>query len=187
MDAAIYQQDILLQFQKLKELAEKAFQQVQDDGFFRQIDENPNSIAHIVKHMAGNMRSRWTDFLITDGEKPDRHRDTEFIISDADTRASLMSRWEAGWQLVFDAVASLAPEDFERTVTIRSEPYRVVEAIHRQVAHYAYHVGQLVMLARHFAGSKWTTLSVPLNQSEALNTRMRESGGKSDPQKTDLV
>ena len=147
-------------FRYYKKLGERAMEQCPDDALFESLDAESNSISIIVKHMAGNMRSRWTDFLTTDGEKPDRNRDTEF--EDAPkTRAALMELWERGWKYVFDALAPLGDEDLVRTITIRTEPHSVMQAINRQLAHYSYHVGQIVYLARHFAGEKWQTLSVP--------------------------
>ena len=145
--------------------------QCPDDALFTELDAESNSIAIIIKHMAGNMRSRWTDFLTTDGEKPDRNRDTEF--EDAPkTRAALMELWERGWKLVFDALQPLTEEDLARKVTIRTEPHSVMQAINRQIAHYSYHVGQIVYLARHFAGSEWTTLTVPKKKSAEFNARV---------------
>jgi len=124
-----------------------------------------------VKHMAGNMRSRWTDFLTTDGEKPDRNRDTEFE-TPPKTRAALMELWERGWKYVFDALEPLGDEDLVRTITIRTEPHSVMQAINRQVAHYSYHVGQIVYVAKHLAGNKWQTLTVPKKKSTEFNARV---------------
>ena len=142
--------------------------QCSDESLFSVIDAESNSIAIIVKHMAGNMRSRWMDFLTTDGEKPDRNRDTEF--EDAPkTRAALMELWERGWKYVFDALEPLTEADIGRTVTIRTEPHSVMQAINRQVAHYAHHIGQIVFLAKHLtakATGKWDSLSVPRGQSK---------------------
>ena len=156
-----YIDDSLFQLRKLKAQADKAMAQIDDAQFFSTLDPDANSIALIVKHVAGNMRSRWTDFLTSDGEKPDRHRDTEFEREAGDTRASLMARWEAGWDLLFTTLMSLQPSDIERTVTIRGEPHTVLQAINRQVSHYSVHVGQIVLLAKHYAGSRWQTLSIP--------------------------
>lgn len=156
-----YLDDSLFQLRKLKTQADKAMAQVDDSQFFALIDADANSIALIVKHVAGNMRSRWTDFLTTDGEKPDRDRDREFDIEKTDTRASLLARWRAGWDVLFGALASLQPGDLGKTVLIRNEPHTVVQAINRQVSHYSAHVGQIVLLAKHFAGPKWQTLSIP--------------------------
>ena len=144
-----YLSDALLSFRNCKKMAEGlAIEQVSDDEFFRQIDEESNSLAVIVKHIAGNARSRWRDFLNSDGEKPDRNRDTEFETME-DTRESLMEFWESGWRTVFDALEPLTADDLAKTVTIRGEPHTVVEAINRQLTHYSYHVGQIVFLAKH--------------------------------------
>jgi len=155
-----------------KRLADDAIAQLSDEQFFAVPDVESNSVAIMVKHMAGNMRSRFTDFLTTDGEKPDRNRDQEFVIAADSTRAETLAVWEKYWQLVFDTLNGISPEDLERTVTIRSEPHTVLRAINRQVAHYAYHVGQIVFLARHWKGSEWKTLSVSRGQSEQVNAVM---------------
>ena len=161
-----YRDEALRQFRGLKKTADKAIQQTSDADYFEALDAESNSIALLVKHMAGNMRSRWTGFLASDGEKPDRHRDSEFLIEPGDTRESLTQRWEQGWALVAAAVEPLTVEDFEKVVTIRGEPHRLLRAVNRQLAHYAYHVGQIVFLAKHFAGSRWRSLSIPRGQSE---------------------
>ncbi len=158
-------EDAGLQLRKYKGLAEKALAQVSDADLFRSVDPDSNSIAIVMKHVAGNMRSRWTDFLTTDGEKADRNRDSEFEIEAEDSRLSLLDRWEDGWRRLFDAVGGLGPEDLLRTVTIRGEAHTVLQAIQRQLTHYAYHVGQIVFLARHFAGDGWTSLSIPKGRS----------------------
>ena len=168
-----YHSDALSSFRNAKKLAERAIEQVSDEEFFATIDEEANSIALIVKHVAGNLRSRWTDFLTTDGEKPDRDRDTEFEVI-ADTRESLMQFWEDGWQILFDSLEPLTEEDFSKTVTIRSEPHSIVEAINRQLTHYSYHVGQIVLLAKHFRSNEWKTLSIAKNRSADFN---REKSG----------
>ena len=164
----IYHADVILTFRNYKKLAERALEQVSDDDFFRQIDTESNSIAVIVKHIAGNLHSRWRDFLISDGEKPDRNRDTEFELV-GDTRESLMQFWETGWQTLFDAIGPLTPDDFARTITVRGEPHTLVEAINRQLTHYSMHIGQIVLLAKHFKGAEWKTLSVPRNRSVQFN------------------
>ena len=156
-----YIDESLFQLRKLKAQAEKAIDQVDDSQFFALLDEDANSIALIMKHVAGNMRSRWTDFLTSDGEKPDRHRDTEFEHEGGDTRDAIVRRWNAGWEILFHAVSSLRPDELGQTVTIRGEPHTVVQAINRQVSHYSAHVGQIVLLAKHFAGPRWQTLSIP--------------------------
>jgi hypothetical protein len=151
-----------------KRLGERAIEQCPNDGLFETLDAESNSIAIIVKHLAGNMRSRWRDFLTTDGEKPDRHRDTEFE-EPPKTRAELTALWESGWKHMFDALEPMTDADLGRTVTIRMEPHSVMQAINRQIAHYAYHVGQIVFEAKHFATEKtgtWNSLSVPRRQSK---------------------
>lgn len=163
-----YLEDAIRSFRSYKRLAERALEQVGDDEFFVQIDEESNSLALIVKHIAGNQRSRWRDFLTSDGEKPDRHRDTEFELIE-DTRESLMAFWESGWRTLFEALESLSADDLEKTVTIRGEPHTVVEAMNRQLTHYPYHIGQLVFLAKHLRASEWKTLSVPRNRSAEFN------------------
>ena len=156
-----YLKDTLLQFRKYKEMGEKAMAQVNDEDFFTELSVVDNSLAIIVKHMGGNMRSRWRDFLTSDGEKDDRHRDTEFEIYDSDSKKSLMQKWQEGWQLCFEAIEPLKPEDLEKTIYIRGEANTVLEAINRQLTHCAYHVGQIVYLARHFSGADWKSLSIP--------------------------
>src|SRR5216684_7994186 len=145
-----YSKDSTDIFRYYKKLGERAIEQCPDEGLFATLDNESNSIAIIVKHLAGNMRSRWRDFLTTDGEKPDRHRDTEFE-DPPKTRAELKALWEDGWKYVFGALESLTDADLGRTVTIRTEPHSVMQAINRQMAHYAYHVGQVVFAAKHFA------------------------------------
>jgi hypothetical protein len=154
-----------------KRLGDRAIEQCPDEGLFTVIDAESNSIAIIVKHMAGNMRSRWTGFLTTDGEKPDRNRDSEFE-TPPQTRAGLVALWEAGWKICFDALEPLTDADLGRTITIRTEPHSVTQAINRQVGHYAHHVGQIVFLAKHFAGANWQTLSVPRKRSDDFNRRV---------------
>lgn len=163
-----YKQDALKSFRSYKVLAERAIVQLSDGDFFILINPEANSIALIVKHIAGNLHSRWRDFLNSDGEKPDRDRDSEFEIVD-DTRESLMAFWESGWQTLFDNLEPLVPDDITRTITIRGELHTVVEAINRQLTHYAYHVGQIVFLAKHLRASAWQNLSVPKNQSKQFN------------------
>jgi hypothetical protein len=157
------------ELRSLKRAAERAMAQLNDDQFFATLDAETNSIAVLVKHISGNMRSRWTDFLTTDGEKPWRDRDSEFRIDPADTRASLAERWEQGWQILLGSLEALGPADLERTVTIRSEPYTVVGATLRTLAHYSDHIGQIILLAKHFAGANWKTLSIPRGKSEEVN------------------
>ncbi|HEV2387028.1 MAG TPA: DUF1572 domain-containing protein [Candidatus Acidoferrales bacterium] len=166
-----YLRDSLAVFRLYKRLAERALEQIPDDALFVTLDPESNSIAIIVKHMAGNMRSRWTDFLTSDGEKPDRNRDSEFEAPPA-TRAELMAMWEAGWRRVFDALEPLADADLARTVRIRTEPHSVMQAINRQIAHYSYHVGQIVYLAKHFGSANWKALTVPRRKSAEFNRRV---------------
>lgn len=166
-----YLEDALTLFRHYKQLAERAMEQVADEQLFAVLDAEGNSIAIIVKHMTGNMRSRWTSFLTTDGEKPDRNRDGEFIDPPA-TRKELMAEWEDGWSRLFAALEPLTDADLGRTVTIRGEAHSVMQAINRQLAHYPYHVGQIVLLAKHFGSDHWQSLSVPRNQSDAFNRKV---------------
>jgi uncharacterized damage-inducible protein DinB len=166
-----YLQDSLGLFRYYKKLAERAMDQVTDEQMIASLDAEMNSIAIIVKHLAGNMRSRWTDFLNSDGEKPDRKRDTEFENAPA-TRAGLMKLWEEGWNHVFAALGPLTDEDLDRTVVIRGEPHSVTQAINRQIAHYAYHCGQIVFLAKHLQATQWKSLTVPRGKSEEFNQRV---------------
>ena len=160
-------------FRYYKKLVERAIAQCPDEGLFTALDEESNSIAIIVKHMAGNMRSRWRNFLTTDGEKPDRNRDTEFEAPPT-TRAELMELWEAGWKYLFDALEPLNEADVTRTVTIRTEPHSVMQAINRQMGHYSYHVGQITFLAKHFSAKagQWTAVTIPRKKSGEFNTKV---------------
>jgi hypothetical protein len=162
-------EDALLQLRKLKEQGERAFAQVDDEAFFAPLGAEENSIALIIKHMAGNMRSRWTDFLTSDGEKPDRNRDTEFERYKDDTRDQIMARWDDGWSRVFGALQPLGPDDLMKKVTVRGEAHSVVEAIQRQLTHYAAHIGQIVLLSKHYAGDNWKTLSIPKGKSKEFD------------------
>jgi hypothetical protein len=166
-----YLKDSLTLFRYYKKLAERAMEQVTDEQLSAALDGEMNSIAIIVKHMAGNMRSRWTDFLISDGEKADRNRDGEFE-KPAASRTELMSTWEDGWNCVFGALEPLSDSDLNRTVTIRGEAHSVMQAINRQIAHYAYHCGQIVFLAKHLQSTQWKSLSVPRGKSEVFNERV---------------
>ena len=168
-----YLADAIKTFRDYKTLAECAFAQISDEDFFKTIDEESNSIAVNVKHMAGNMLSRWTDFLTTDGEKPERDRDIEFVMLSGTTRDEMLAYWEKGWQCVFDAVEPLGPDDLMRPVKIRGQDHTVIQALNRQLAHYAYHTGQIVFLAKHFKSSDWQSLSVPRNRSAEFNARMQ--------------
>ena len=165
-----YLKDSIDLFRHYKRLAEGAMAQCPDTNLFTSLDTESNSIAIIVKHMAGNMRSRWTDFLTSDGEKPDRFRDREFELSAATTRADVMHWWEEGWGCVFGAIDPLTPEDVMRVVPIRGEPHTVLQAINRQIAHYAQHIGQIVFLAKHLRSSEWKTLTIPRGKSEEYKT-----------------
>ena len=176
-----YLSDAIKSFRNYKRMAEKAMAQVREEEFFRAIDAESNSIALIVKHIAGNQRSRWRDFLTSDGEKEDRRRDTEFEIMD-ETRESLMQIWEQSWQTLFDAIEPLQAEDFSKTVSIRGEPHTICEAINRQMTHYAYHVGQITFLAKHFRATDWQTLSVPRGRSDEFNQFLAEKKAKGERQ-----
>ena len=160
-----YKTDILEAFRNYKKLAERAIEQINEDEYFRAIDEESNSVAVIVKHIGGNLRSRWTRFLSTDGEKPDRDRDGEFIVPGETTRADVMATWNAGWSTLFDALSSLQPADLTATVSIRSEHMPAIAAMHRAVSHIGQHVGQIVLLAKHYRSSNWNTLSIPRGRS----------------------
>lgn len=169
--SAHYLDEVRRQFRGHKRLAESAIAQLKDEELFLTIDSESNSVAILVKHLAGNMRSRFTDFLTTDGEKPDRHRDQEFELTAGTTRVDIMRWWEEGWAHVFSAIESLKPEDLMRTVTIRGEPHTVLQAINRQLSHYAQHTGQIVFLAKHLRSHEWKTLSVPRGKSEEFNRK----------------
>jgi hypothetical protein len=159
--ASAYLDDVRLQFRKLKKLAEGALSQVKDDELLLTLDPEANSLAIIMRHMAGNLRSRFTDFLTTDGEKPDRNRDGEFEIAGKPTRAAIMADWESGWARLFETLDSLTDEDVLLEVTIRGEPLTVIQALDRQMTHHAYHVGQIVFLAKHLRSAEWKNLSMP--------------------------
>ena len=163
-----YLEDAITLFHQYKQLSENAIAQVTDEQLFIVLDAEMNSIALIVKHMAGNMRSRWTNFLTSDGEKPDRDRDSEFV-DPPETREAVLALWDQGWRCVFAALEALHEADLNRTITIRGEPHSVMQAINRQVAHYAYHCGQIVLLAKHLKADEWKSLSVPRNQSAEFN------------------
>src|SRR5215217_9593156 len=172
-----YFEDALKAFRAYKKLAEKAIAQLQDEEFFVTIDEESNSVAVVMKHMAGNMFSRWTDFLTSDGEKPNRNRDMEFVIEPQTSKDEVLAYWERGWKSVFDALEPLGPEDFEKKITIRGEEHTVVQAINRQMTHYAYHIGQIVFLAKHFRSAEWKSLSIPRNQSSDFNAHLANKPG----------
>jgi hypothetical protein len=166
-----YLTDAIAVLRYYKKLGERAIEQTPEEALTVELDPESNSIAIIVKHLAGNMRSRWSDFLSSDGEKPDRNRDSEFV-EPPRSRQELMEMWEKGWGFVFAAVDSLTDADLGRTVTIRSEPHSVMQAINRQLAHYAYHVGQIVYVARHFAGDRWQSLTIPRGKSVDYTTNI---------------
>jgi hypothetical protein len=153
--------DVITEYGKLKKLGERAVAQLDDQHLFVYLDPESNSIAVLIRHIAGNMRSRWTDFLTSDGEKPDRNRDGEFVLEPATSRETVMSWWESGWACTFAAITALTPEDLSRVVKIRGEDHTVVEALNRQLTHYAAHIGQIVFLAKHLKSAEWQTLSVP--------------------------
>ncbi len=172
-----YLKDSIGIFRYYKQLGENAIAQCPDAGLVEELDEQSNSIAIIVKHLAGNMISRWTDFLTTDGEKPTRNRDSEFEAAPK-TRAELLDLWERGWKCFFNALEGLSDQDMKRTVTIRGEAHSVMQAINRQVAHYSYHVGQIAFIARHNAGANWKSLTIPKRKSQEFNADVA-SGKKS--------
>ena len=160
-------------FQYYKSLGEKAIAQLDDDQLNVQLNEDSNSIALIIKHLSGNMRSRWTDFLTSDGEKEWRNRDNEFE-GEVDSKAEIMAMWENGWQCLFNALENLTDEDLDTIVYIRNEGLTVLEAINRQLAHYPYHVGQIVFLAKAVKTTAWNSLSVPRGQSQGYNQKRFE-------------
>jgi len=167
-----YHKDAVSAMRAYKKLADKAIAQLKDEEFFVTLDDEANSVAVVMKHMAGNMISRWTDFLTSDGEKPDRHRDMEFVIEASTTKDDVLAYWERGWKCVLDAIEPLTPEDFEKTVLIRGEKHTIVQAINRQLMHYAYHIGQIVFLAKHFRSAEWNSLSIPRNKSAEFNASL---------------
>ena len=168
--------DIIRTFRNYKTLGDRALAQVAEADIHTALDPADNSIAVTVRHVAGNLRSRFTDFLTSDGEKPDRHRDGEFEMPAHVSRDEVLGWWESGWAIALAAIEALAPEDLERTVTIRGEAFLVVEALNRSATHTAYHVGQIVYLARHFAGSRWQTLSIPKGRSAEFTTGSFKQG-----------
>ena len=177
--AQLYLEDLRGHLLKAKDMAEKALAQVDDATFFRTLDDETNSLAVQVKHIAGNLRSRFTDFLTTDGDKPDRQRDTEFLVEE-DSRQSLMEAWETAWSLQLTAVDGLHVSDLDRRITIRGEPHTVLKALQRNLGHLSYHTGQIVQLAKHFQGDRWQTLSIPRGESEAYSAQVRAMFGASE-------
>jgi Protein of unknown function (DUF1572) len=172
--AAVYYDEVRRGFRGHKRLADGALAQLDDSAFFHAPDPESNSAAVIVKHLAGNLRSRWTDFLTTDGEKPDRNRDDEFITEPSLARQDLLRRWEESFQIVFDTIASLTAEDINRTLTIRGEVHTVMQAMNRSVLHAAYHAGQIVYVAKHLRGAEWKTLSIARGKSAEFNATRPE-------------
>ncbi len=166
-----YLEDILFSFRKQKQLAEKAFRQVKDENFFTKLGEHSNSIAIIIKHVAGNLASRWTDFLTTDGDKPWRDRDAEFIIGPEDTGQNLITAWERGWNALFQNLGNLQEADLLKKVTIRREEHTVFQAIHRSLTHTAYHVGQIVYLSRLVTKEGWQWITIPPGQSQQVKDK----------------
>lgn len=171
--ASLYLEDLRVQSRKLKDLADKALAQVRDEDLTVTLDPESNSLAMILQHLAGNLRSRWTDFLTSDGEKPDRQRDAEFEAHEETTRAALLSSWEEGWARLFDTLDSLTVDDLSKTIFIRSEPHTVVQALNRGIPHAAYHVGQIVFLSKHFASAHWRSLSIPRGKSQEFLEAMQ--------------
>ncbi|HEX2187704.1 MAG TPA: DUF1572 family protein [Longimicrobiaceae bacterium] len=167
-----YLRDCAESFRKYKSMADRSLERVTDEQFFALLDADSNSLAVLVKHMAGNLLSRWTDLLTSDGEKPDRDRDSEFEVASSDTRPLLMQRWETAWALVFRSMDALTPADLDRTIRIRGEPHSLVQALNRQLTHAAYYVGQIVLLARHHQADGWESLSIPRGQSRQFNAAM---------------
>jgi Protein of unknown function (DUF1572) len=164
-----YLDDVIARFEELRRLADGAIAQLKPEQLFQTWDKESNSIAIIMKHIAGNMQSRWRDFLTTDGEKPDRFRDTEFEVLSSDTLESLNQKWQAGWNYLFEALKGLTPELLNQTVLIRNEPHFVYQAINRQLLHYGMHIGQIVFMAKHLASDHWKSLSIPRGQSQVFN------------------
>jgi hypothetical protein len=178
-----YLEDSIASLCAYKKMADKALDQLKDDEFFITIDKEANSIAVIMKHMAGNMFSRWTDFLTTDGEKPNRKRDMEFVIEPETGKEAVLAYWNSGWQRVLDTLESLRPEDLGKTVLIRGEEHTVIQAINRQLMHYANHIGQIVFLAKHFRSVEWKSLSIPRNRSAEFNAYLADKPGRDDKEK----
>jgi Protein of unknown function (DUF1572) len=167
----------LFELRKMKQRSDRALDQVAPEELFRKPDPDSNSMAEVMKHVAGNLRSRWTNFLNADGEKADRDRDSEFIAEETDTPESLRRNWDSGWNCLFDSLGNLTPQEMDRSVPIRGELHTVIEAIHRTMTHSANHVGQIIYLAKHFAGPRWKTLTVPRGQSEQFTSGMMQNQG----------
>lgn len=176
MNGQLWLDQMINHYRRYKTYCEKAVAQINDKDFFTPVSGNPMSIALLMKHLAGNNISRWTDFLTTDGEKETRNRDVEFLL-EGETRKQIYEKWEKGWQIMFDEFSKLTEAYLEKTITIRGEPLLVSDAIQRNLAHAAYHAGQIVHLAKHFAGDKWQTLSIAVGKSEEYNRKMRGKYG----------
>jgi len=183
--ATHYLEDSIASLRAYKKLAEKALDQLSEEEFFITLDEEGNSVAVIMKHMTGNMFSRWTDFLTTDGEKPNRNRDMEFVIERKTSKTDLIDFWQRGWQCVFDALEPLHADDLGKKVMIRGEEHTVIQAINRQLMHYANHIGQIVFLAKHFRSAEWKSLSIPRNRSAEFNAYLANKAESTD-KKTQL-
>jgi hypothetical protein len=168
--AAHYLSDAIRQFHGLKTLADGAMAQINDQDLYTTLDEEANSIAMLMKHLAGSMRTRWAGFPATAEDTQGRDRDSEFTVAEEDTKAILIERWEAGWRYLFDALEHLTPEDMVKTISVRGKPLSVLEAINRQLTHYAYHVGQIVFAAKHFRSATWQSLSIPRGKSNEFTT-----------------
>lgn len=175
-----YLDEVRRQFRGHKRMVEGAIAQVSDEEFFRALDAEANSIAVIMKHLGGNLRSRFSDFLNTDGEKADRRRDEEFVMDRHTRREQVMEGWEKGWAVLSEALASLTPEDIQKKVNIRAQPHTVLQALNRQVAHCAYHAGQIVFLAKHFRGAEWKSLSIARGRSDEFNAEMEKKFRQQD-------
>jgi hypothetical protein len=174
MNGARYLEDVTARFREARTQCDRALAQVPFASWGQRLDPESNSLTTLVLHLSGNMISRWTDFLTADGEKPDRDRDAEFEDPAGLSQDALLERWSRGWSCLFDALSALTESDLERQVTIRSQPHSVVEAINRQLAHYALHTGQIIFLAKHLAGGQWRTLSIPRGGSAAWNAGSRQ-------------
>jgi hypothetical protein len=179
MQPTQYLRDVIGQFQNLKAQADRAMAQVSDEQLVQQLESESNSLAMIVKHVSGNLRSRWTDFLKSDGEKPDRNRDLEFEVESADSRANLVERWENGWHALFEALETMTPADLDKSVAIRNQPHGVVQAINRSLTHTAQHVGQIIFLSKHLAGSNWQTLTIPRGKSAEFDAELQKKHASS--------
>jgi Protein of unknown function (DUF1572) len=174
-----YHADAVSSLRAYKKLADKAIAQTKEAELFVTLDDESNSIAVVMKHMAGNMISRWTDFLNSDGEKPDRNRDMEFVLDSQTSKDDVIAYWERGWKCVFDAIEPLTVDDFECRVMIRGQEHTIVQAINRQLMHYSYHIGQIVYLAKHFRASDWQSLSIPRNRSAEFNQYLDQQADRS--------